>query len=414
MKLDPIEVNGTVSAPPSKSVMQRAVALATLAEGTSEISNPSFCDDSKVALQIASSLGAKIEKGKTLRLRISGVGKNFIGNSLNCGESGLCIRMFTPIAALSEKQITLTGTGSLLKRPISMIERPLKELGVQVNTNAGLPPVKIKGPLKPGSISIDGSASSQFLTGLLMALPLCDGNSELTVNNLKSRDYISITLQSIAQFGVSISNDRMEKFHISGNQNYKPSKVNIEGDWSGAAFILVAGAIAGRVTVKNLSDGFQPDQKIKEVLMQVGSDLKIKEKVIICSKNKLSSFEYDATDSPDLFPPLVSLAVNCIGKSIIHGVDRLFNKESNRATALVQEFSKLGAKIKIIGNSMEITGTKLHSGKVNSHNDHRIAMALAVASLTASDSVEIENSECVSKSYPQFFNDLKSLSENIR
>ncbi|MFH1520747.1 MAG: 3-phosphoshikimate 1-carboxyvinyltransferase [Candidatus Micrarchaeota archaeon] len=408
MKVMPGSIAGELKAPSSKSMMQRAVAIAALAKGKTTITNPSFCDDSLAAISIAKALGAEIEvKEDSVIVNAT---RELKSDIINCNESGLCMRMFSPIAALFDKEITLTGSGSLLSRPVTMIEQPLTLLGAEIKTNNGLPPVRIKGPIRGGKIIVDGSISSQFISGLLIALPLCKEDSEIEIIDLKSKGYVAMTESMIFTFGANVQiDDLMKKVVVNGNQSYHGREFAVDGDWSGSSFLLVAGAIAGEVNVNTLGNSMQPDQQIKSVLMDVGAELVLNSDEIFVSKSELRAFEFDATDSPDLFPPLVALACNCKGKSVIHGVERLAHKESNRAHVLVHEFTRIGADIKINGNRMEITGKKLRGGIVDSNGDHRIAMAGAVAALTSENGVEIKNPECVSKSYPEFFEDLKRL-----
>ena len=404
----PSDLRGEVQAPPSKSMTQRAIAAALLSGGESIILNPSGCDDSLAAMSIASALGASIvtEPGS---LRISGSGE-IKENLLNCGESGLAIRMFSPVAALNDSEIVLTGTGSLTKRPMSMIVDALRQLGVGCKSNGGFLPLRIKGPLKGGSCKIDGSLSSQLLTGLLMALPVAENDSVVIVENLKSKPYIDMTLQVLERFGIRIDRTDYSRFSIPGSQIYQPQKFEVEGDWSGGAFLLVAGAINGEITVKGLRpDSRQSDKAILNVLDSAGARTTIMENSIGVKKSKLRPFFFDATESPDLFPPLVALAAYCRGTSTIKGVSRLIHKESNRSAALGNEFGKMNVKIEADGDNMMITGGKVTGAEVSSHGDHRIAMAAAIAALAASAKVIIKDSQCVAKSYPAFFNDLRHL-----
>ena len=404
----PSDLRGEVQAPPSKSMTQRAIAAALLSGGESIILNPSGCDDSLAAMSIASALGASVvtEPG---RMRISGSGE-IKENLLNCGESGLAIRMFSPVAALNDSEIVLTGTGSLTKRPMSMIVDALRQLGVSCKSDGGFLPLRIKGPLKGGSCKIDGSLSSQLLTGLLMALPVAENDSVVIVENLKSKPYIDMTLQVLERFGIRIDRTDYSRFSIPGSQIYQPQKFEIEGDWSGGAFLLVAGAINGEITVKGLRpDSRQSDKAILNVLDSAGARTTIMENSIGVKKSKLRPFFFDATESPDLFPPLVALAAYCRGTSTIKGVSRLIHKESNRSAALVNEFGKMNVKIEADGDNMMITGGKVTGAEVSSHGDHRIAMAAAVAALAASAKVIIKDSQCVAKSYPAFFDDLRHL-----
>jgi len=409
----PSKIKGTIYAPASKSMMIRAIAGALLASGTSEIVNPSLCDDALTALDIAYMLGAEIHKEPD-RVFIKGNGNlteyDFRSHKLLCGESGLCIRMFTPIVAIVEQMVTLEAKGSLLLRPLHMVEE-LNALNVECKTNRGYAPVMVKGKLNGGNIHINGHESSQFLTGLLMVLPLCARNSTVTVSNLKSKPYINLTLEVMEKFGVNIDHSaELDKFYIPKHQRYLPTIFHVEGDWSSAAFFLVAGAMTGSIIVKGLNvESYQADKAIIEALVMAGASVQRSDGEVYVEKNQLNSFEFDASDSPDLFPPLVALASSCTGTSIIYGVDRLKYKESDRATALIREFKKLGINIHVFKNRMEVEGGVIKGGLVDSHNDHRIAMACAIAALNGKGIVYINRHECVAKSYPSFFDHLDSV-----
>jgi 3-phosphoshikimate 1-carboxyvinyltransferase len=406
--LEPSEIKGNVKAPASKSMTQRAIAAAILADGQSIIHNPSYCDDSLAAMSIAVGLGARVEpQVNELKIIGSAVLKE---SKLNCGESGLAIRMFSPIAALYPVEITLVGANSLKKRPMFMIEEALNQLGVKCTSSGGFLPLIIRGPLTGGSCEIDGSVSSQLLTGLLMALPLASKNSEIKVNNLKSKPYIDMTIQILKSFGITVENTGYTLFRITGSQKYIPHNYIVEGDWSGGAFLLVAGAINGNLNIKGLrKDSKQSDLSIINALEKAGADMIIDEDHIEIKKSELKAFEFNATESPDLFPPLVALASYCKGISVIKGVSRLIYKESDRAKALTEEFAKMNIKIEIHDDQMFVTGGRPCGARVESHDDHRIAMALAVSSLGATGKVSIRDSQCVAKSYPGFFDDLRNL-----
>ncbi len=408
----PSYVKGDVIAPSSKSMTQRAIAASLLADGETTILNPSGCEDSRAAMSIAIGLGAEIQIiDKKLKIKGSGILKE---KNLFCGESGLAIRMFSPIAALYSEEIIMTGTGSLKKRPMSMIEEALRQLGVGCKSKGGFLPLSIKGPLKGGKCEIDGSVSSQLLTGLLMALPIAAEDSEINVRDLKSRPYIDMTLQVLDKFGIKVQNDNYIRFIIKGNQKYRAGSFEVESDWSGGAFLLVAGAINGEVTVHGLCpDSRQSDKAILTALDSAGARMSIRENSIGISNSDLRSFKFDSTESPDLFPPLVALASCCKGISVIKGVSRLIHKESDRANALMEEFGKLNIKVELKGDSMLVTGGEVKGALIDSHNDHRIAMAAAVAALRASDKVMIKDSQCVAKSYPSFFDDLKQIGAMI-
>lgn len=413
--ITPSTVKGQVAAPPSKSMMGRALAAACLAEGRSIITNPSFCDDALAITGVIRTLGATVQADPD-SLTIDGPPRRSSSPNplvLSCGESALCMRMFAPIAALMGQPIILTASGSLQTRPMDMLEA-IRTLGASCRTDQGHAPITVRGPLKGGYLGIDASVSSQFLTGLLLALPLCREDSRISAYRLKSVPYVHMTMGLMMRFGVTVGHDEgLEEFEIPGGQAYHPAHYTVEGDWSGASFILVAGAVSGPVKVTGLNtDSAQADKAILTVLEQVGARLNIEGDDVTVERKDLKPFEFDVTDCPDLFPPLVALAVNCDGKSTIYGIDRLRHKESNRLAALSSEFAKLGGTMVSTTSTVEIHGGGIRSGVVDSHGDHRIAMACAVAALSAEAEVGITGHTCVSKSYPQFFSDLEALRVN--
>lgn len=405
----PSKASGSVTAPPSKSMMIRMVAAAALSKGQTTIRNPTFCNDAQAALRIADALGANVMSGGDCVI-IEG-GRSPRERLLDCGESGLCMRMFCAIASLCSDEIQLIGGPSLTRRPLPDIQTPLSKLGVDVRTDNGHPPVKVKGPMNGGNIVLDGAQSSQFITGMLFALPLCNTNSALEIKDLQSAPYIRMTLSVLRDFGVSIeSNIVLNRFKILARQSYIAGEFSIEGDWSGAAFFMVAGAVAGNVTLAGIDKrSLQADKKICQALKQAGAKVLLQKDRINVQKDRLRAFSFDANDCPDLFPPLVTLAANCDGISTIHGTERLVFKESNRALELYEKFEKLGIKIDIAENRMIIHGGRIQGGDVDSGNDHRIAMALAIAGLTSKEGVSISRAQCVDKSYPNFYDDLRKI-----
>lgn len=407
--IKPSKIDGRLDAPPSKSMMLRVTAAAVLSLEETVIRNPSFCDDALAGLQIVESLGCHVER-EDRKVRIKSRGP-LSETRLNCKESGLCLRMFTPIAALFTKKLTLSAEGSLLKRPMRMMEEPLSCLGGKCKTSNGFPPVHVEGPLKGGNVTIDGSLSSQFLTGLLLALPFCPGDSEIRVRQLKSGPYAAMTLQFLRGFGVSIAASAdLDHIVIPGRQRLGKIFYDVEGDWSAAAFLLVAGALCGKVEVCRLpARSLQPDRRILEALEQAGATISVGNDSASAELNVLKGFDFDATDCPDLVPPLAALACHCSGRTRIFGAHRLKHKESDRAAALLGELTKAGARIAVRKNCLEIRGGPLRRAVIDSRGDHRIAMAGAVAALRSSSGLEIDGWECVAKSYPRFFEDLKSI-----
>ena len=418
--IHPSVLKGIIQAPASKSSMQRACAAALLSKGTSIIHNPGHSNDDKAALDIIQKLGAHIEV-ESSELRVQSRGVNPIANEINCGESGLSIRMFTPVVALSSKEITINGSGSLATRPMDFFDEILPQLDVKIKSNNGKLPMVIQGPLQPKNIEVDGSLSSQFLTGLLMAYSAANAQDvSIKVKDLKSKPYIDLTLDVMKRFGMKISENKKHEefiFHRSStpDSGLLTHNYTVEGDWSGGAFLLVAGAIAGPVTVRGLGlTSTQADRAIVDALMNAHASIAMDSKGIIVRPGGLKGFDFDATDCPDLFPPLVALASYCVGDTTIKGVNRLTHKESNRAETLQKEFGKMGVEIKIQDDMMIIKGGgKLKGATVHSHHDHRIAMACSVAALKAEGETLIEESQAVKKSYPDFYNDLKSLGASV-
>lgn len=409
----PSRLKGEVEAPASKSLTQRAIAAGLLARGTTVIHNPSFCNDSLAAISMAGALGATVTREHDSVTIQPGPGP-LSPVILHCGESGLALRMFAPIAAMLSSHVTLTGDGSLLRRPVKMISEALGQLGVTVHTNSGLLPLTLSGRLRGGTAVIDGSTGSQLLTGLLMALPLAGEESEIEVNGLRSRPYISLTLKLLEDFGIKVRNRGFSHFSVGGNQSYQAREYNIEGDWSGASFLLVAGALAGEVSVRNLScDSLQADRAIMQALRDAGCLLRETAEGVKAERSDLKAFNYDATDSPDLFPPLAALAAGCSGTSRIRGISRLFHKESDRAGAIADVLEMTGIKVNFEGDEMLITGGDIHGAVVSSHNDHRIAMMAAVMAAGATGGVTIRDAEAVAKSYPGFFDDLSLIGAAI-
>jgi len=398
-------LNKTLNAPASKSEMQRAVGLAILSNGKTLIKNPSFSKDSLTVIRAAGALGATVQLFcDSVSIEIT---DKVVENHINMGESGLGVRMFSSIVPLFGNQFILNGESTLLKRSVKEVEEALSQLNLECKSQNGTLPIEISGEIKAGKININGSSSSQVLTGLLMALPMLKDSSEITVTNLKSKPYIDLTINMIETFGGSIDHENYEKFSIQGNQKYIARNISIEGDWSSASFLLVAGLIAGKMEVKNLNiHSKQPDKLIVPLIKKAGGIITLKDNAVITEKSILKAFEFDASDCPDLFPPLVAMAAYCNGTSVITGTERLVDKESNRAESLKEEFEKLGIEIKLSNNKMYIKGGELKGATVTSHNDHRVAMALATAALGSEEEITITDADCVNKSYPFFFRDI--------
>jgi 3-phosphoshikimate 1-carboxyvinyltransferase len=418
--VSPSRLSGQLQAAASKSSMQRACAAALAARGKSFIRNPGHSNDDKAALDIIQRLGAVVT-AESDAIVVQSRGVVPVADSINCGESGLSIRMFTPLVALSDRKVRIEGTGSLVTRPMDFFDEIFPYLDVKVESVSGKLPLTIQGPLVPRTVTIDGSLSSQFLTGMLLAYS-ASGASDVSikVTNLKSRPYIDLTLEVMKQFGLRVPvNHNYEAFSFGKAEPVAGDSLHtytVEGDWSGAAFLLVAGAIAGPLTVKGL-DVFSPqaDKAVLQALMQCGAGISVEAEQISLRPVPLQAFHFNATDCPDLFPPLVALAACCKGKTVIEGVSRLAHKESNRALTLQEEFGKMGIQIDLQDDLMIIHGgTGIKGAAVHSRHDHRIAMACAVAALCADGPVVIAEAEAINKSYPDFYTHLQEAGAELK
>lgn len=293
----------------------------------------------------------------------------------------------------------------------------LPALGVSMPHFLGHIPFTVSGPLTAASITVDGSISSQFLTGILFALTAsAQAPVTIQVNELKSTPYIDLTLSVLAHFGTPVIHEHYQQFHIDPALFTQEGaiEINIEGDWSSAAFMLVAGAIAGNVKVNNLdTKSLQADTAILQVLQQCGAHMNVEENSLTTKIALLNAFEFDATHCPDLFPILSILAACCQGESAIKGLHRLFHKESNRAESIAEMLQQFGVSFSMEDDVLFITGTgQLDNATIDSYGDHRIAMAAAIGALRARGAVVIHDAESVNKSYPAFFEDLSSLGIN--
>jgi 3-phosphoshikimate 1-carboxyvinyltransferase len=422
--VNPSKISGNINAPASKSSMQRACAAALISSGETVISNPGKSNDDIAAIEVIKKLGAKVSSFVEAKLLIKGSDFTTVSGEINCGESGLGLRMFAPVAALSQHEILLNGSGSLLQRPMNFFDDIFPQLGISIQSNNGKLPIKIKGPLQPKNISIDGSLSSQFLTGLLMAYAkACTVPVSIEVKNLTSKPYIDLTINVLKHFGWHIENRNYKEFYFdpkllkaSPFGGGLEGAYTVEGDWSGASFLLVASAIAGNINVEGIDiNSAQADKAILYALEKAGAKIVIDENNISAEANDLKGFDFDATNCPDLFPPLVALAAYCKGVTNITGVNRLAHKESNRGLTLKNEFAKMGVDILLNGDIMSIqNNSNLRGAVVHSNHDHRIAMACAVAALKANGQTTIHDAEAINKSYPDFYDHLKRLNASIQ
>lgn len=435
--------------PASKSFAQRSILLAALAEGTSLLSGYSPCGDNEAAIRVAEALGASVSRdGDVLSVTGIAAAPSCLKGlpELNTGESGLLTRLVIPLmAVLSEDPVRITGEKTLLGRPLSTAHDLMASFGVRLHPDPTAKsdplrpfdcylPLSVKGPLLPGRAELSGKGGSQLISGLLTALPLCDGKSTVYVEEPKSIPYLFITLDVLKQFGVRIGSemeggsDFVESqdwslctgitFKIPGGQRLRAADFHIEGDWSGAAPFLVAGAVFGEAELSGLdTKSLQADLSILDILTDAGASLSLIEEGpstgnVHIMKAPLSAFDTDLANCPDLFPIAAVLAAFCPGESHIFGTDRLAHKETDRGAAIVEMLTQMGVPAHIeedclIVSGMSLTrrllsGQLLRGGRYASHGDHRMVMALRVAALGADGPVEIDDTACVAKSFPSF------------
>ncbi len=410
------KIDGKIQAPPSKSMSVRALAIASVVDGETRIENPSTCNDALSARKVIEALGSSVhEDGHDLVIRGAGSPRS---EKLNCDESGLSLRMFCALAALHKQPLVLEARGSLCHRPMDMIPGPLRALGAFCQTSGGLAPISVQGPLRGGHARVDGGETSQFLSGLLVACPLAEKGCELIVSGLKSVPYVLMTLDLLKHFGVSWQRDTLlSHFYMEGQVAYRKGvSYLVEGDWSGAAAMLVLGAMTGRVAISGLGcDSFQADKAVLDALGLAGATVQCRQDLVVVSKGSLSGFRFDVSHCPDLAPYLAALGCACDGQTVIKGAARLKNKESDRASVLVEQLGRMGADIRRDGDSILVRGPQtLECESVDPHGDHRMAMALAVAAVGTGGSVGIEDHGCVAKSYPGFFDDIANLGAEVR
>ena len=425
--------------PVSKSYAQRAIIAAALAEGTSTLYGYTVCDDSESAVHVAKALGATVEQYGDI-LEITGIGATLDCldiDELHVGESGLLTRMMIPLMAqLNSKPVRFTGEKTLLRRSLTGAKEIMEAFGAEMDSD--IVPLTVKGPLNAGRAEISGKHGSQIISGLLMALPFAEKNSSIIVRDPKSIPYMFITVEVLKKFGIKIGNDMLGGpdflasdgdwslctemvFKVKGGQKLKAAKIDLEADWSAAANFLVLGAVFGKVEIDGLdTTSLQADLSIMDILMDAGASISQVDGDrgrITVQRAPLKAFKVDASNCPDLFPIVSILAAFCQGTNRIAGVGRLANKESDRAKAIVGMLTQMGVEVRIEGDEMVIEGQSLaqrilnnnllKGGDYTSHHDHRMVLALNIAALGSDGDINIDDEDCVSKSFPDFHTTLK-------
>jgi len=412
-------LEGVVSAPPSKAYTHRMLIAASLSNGTSKIFNPLVSDDTQATLNAIKALGAETELHEDC-WTIHGQEKlKTPGHPIDCRESGSTLRFMIPVAALAPGPSTFLFGASFERRPVAPLLESLRELGVESAVQGSGSSVMVcGGGIRGGKTSIRGDVSSQFISGLLFACPRAKEDTEIAVTTkLESKGYVEMTLEVLVKHGLegAVNND-LSRLWIPSNQSYVPCDHTVPGDFSSAAFLLAAAAVtSSRVTVNRLEyQTAQGDRAILGVLEEMGASVKIGDDSVDVEGGQLVGVDIDAKDIPDLVPVCAVLACYAEGRSEIYNAKRLRYKESDRLDSVSTELKKMGADVIVNEDGLTINGVcSLQGATVDPHNDHRIAMACAVAALGAKGETKIQNVECINKSYPQFFSDLRLLGANV-
>ncbi|MCT4595363.1 MAG: 3-phosphoshikimate 1-carboxyvinyltransferase [Anaeromicrobium sp.] len=422
VKISPNKLKGEVVIPPSKSMSHRAIICAALGHGKSKISNLIMSKDIIATMEAMKSLGVKVidtKKDNNDKYEIIIEGRDqlkVLNEVIDCNESGSTLRFLIPIGTLADDKVTFTGRGKLVERPMDTYYEIFEKQGIKYETNGGNLPLTLEGKLKADKYEVVGNVSSQFISGLLFTLPKLDEDSNIVItNNLESKAYIDLTLDMLGKFGIKIENKNYEEFKIDGNQKYTPKDYRVEGDFSQGAFWIVAGLIGDSIKCLDLDLGSkQGDKAILEIVEKMGGKIEYKEDGIIVHPSETKGITIDVSQCPDLVPILALLGTFSKGVTKITNGARLRIKESDRLKSISTELNKLGANIIELEDGLEIHGVEgLTGGVVNSWNDHRIAMALGIASMKCSGELTIENSSSVEKSYPSFWEDFKSLGGHV-
>lgn len=399
IQIQPHKLMGTVRIPSSKSIAHRMLICAALSKGISHISDISFSKDIEATISVLRSFGAEIECFED-SVTVTGIQTRPETALADCCESGSTLRFLIPVAAALGIETTFTGQGRLPQRPITPYIRELSQKSIDFHDYQNTMPFTISGQLRNGQFSLEGDISSQFITGLLLALPLLREDSEILLTSpLESRPYADMTIHCMEQFGIC-TKEMDNGWHVFGNQHYQAKTLSVEGDFSQAAFFYVANAIGNQIILENIpAQSVQGDRKIVELI----------EKICYQQNQPQEKFVIDAKDIPDLVPILAVLATFSDKPTIITNAQRLCIKESNRLESTANMLNTLGGNVNVLPDGLEIHPASLHGGTVDSAGDHRIAMCAAVAASRASEPVTILGAECVEKSYPQFFQDYQNL-----
>ena len=410
-------VGGNIAAPPSKSMAHRAVLCAALAKGTSHLHHLAFSKDISATLGAAGRLCARVTTGENDAV-VEGLGRFLpVDAPVDCCESGSTLRFLIPLASLTGQEVTFTGRGRLMERPQSVYKTLYQQQGLRFEQGADR--LTVEGALTPGEYELAGNVSSQFISGLLFALPLPDGVSTLhLIPPVESRSYIDMTRAVQAAFGVTSRWLDGNTLALPGRQHYHPCDHAVEGDYSQAAFPAVLGAVCGGVTVTGLSpDTLQGDAVILDLLHRCGAQFTREGDTVTFAKAPLHGVDIDLADCPDLGPVLMVLGLLCQGTTVIRNAERLRLKESDRIAAMEAELRACGGVLESEGGTITVHGCAEHlhapEGILHGHNDHRVVMSLAVLSAAAGLPLTVDDAEAIQKSWPNFFAAIRPLGVEV-
>lgn len=412
IKITPADLCGSLRAVTSKSDAHRCLICAALCDEPTDVVIHDLNRDIEATIGCLCALGAKIEQTSAEVWQVQPISKKIKKARLNCQESGSTLRFMVPVAAALCHTAQFEGAGRLPQRPLSPLREEMEAHGCTF-IGAQLP-LTVSGRLSAGRFTLPGNVSSQYITGLLLALPLLEGDSDIILTSpLESAGYVLMTLRTLAHFKIEVETlPNGGGYHIKGGQQYhSPKSITAEGDWSNAAFWLAAGAIKAPVTVTSLNpSSAQGDSEIVSLLKRFGARTDKKDDLVTVSPLSLSGITIDAAAIPDLVPILSVVACAAVGITKITNAARLRIKESDRLQTVAESLNALGGKVTQLPDGLIIEGSgSLKGGEVNSFNDHRIAMAMSIAAGICRDAVIIRDAMAVEKSYPQFYEDFKQL-----
>ena len=408
------EVKGKVSAPSSKSYTIRGLMCAALTRGESEIVHPLISDDTEASMEVLRQVGIHLDQ-KRDAWQVSGGYFHEPHNDLFCGDSAATLRFMTAICSIIPGRCILTAGSSLSKRPVGPLVQALRQLGVDCSSQGDLPPVTVQGDnLRGGVVELPGNVSSQFISALLFIAPFAkDGMTIRMTTPVESKPYILMTLDCLKKFGIALRfAEGLDQFDAEP-QTYRPTTYQVEGDWSSASYFLALGALSGAVEIVNLNPGsLQGDRIMLNFLQDMGASVEVQQSSVIVRRSRLKAISADLTDCIDLLPTMAVLAAVADGESELAGIERARLKESNRVAAVREGLERMAIRVVEKKDRLIISGSEPKGSAIDSKGDHRIAMAFSILGTVAGETT-IDNAQCVSKTYPEFWDHLISIGGEV-